>query len=94
MFPSIRESFGVVQIEAMACGKPVVVTFNGGSEEIVTSESGILVIARDEVALSDAIERGLDKKWECMNIVNYSKKFSLEHVSKILANHYSEILKG
>lgn len=93
VFPSIRESFGVVQIEAMACGKPVVATFNGGSEEIVTHESGILVEACNEVALADAIECGLDKKWEGGKIVEYSKKFSLANVSKILANLYSEILR-
>jgi glycosyltransferase involved in cell wall biosynthesis len=93
VFPSIRESFGVVQIEAMACGKPVVATFNGGSEEIITHESGILVESCNEVALTDAIECGLDKKWDVMKILEQSKKFSLEHVSKALANLYSEILK-
>ncbi len=94
VFPSIRESFGIVQIEAMACGKPVVATINGGSEEIVTPESGILIIPRSEVALADAIECGLGKKWDGEKIVEYSKKFSLEQVSTMLANHYTELLKG
>lgn len=93
VFPSIRESFGVVQIEAMACGKPVVATINGGSEEIITQESGILIEASNDVALADAIEYALDKKWDREKIVEYSKKFSIEQVSKILANHYAEILR-
>lgn len=92
VIPSIRESFGVVQIEAMACGKPVVATINGGSEEIITSVSGILVESCNEVALADAIECGLDKKWDVNKILEQSKKFSLANVSKILANLYSKII--
>ncbi len=94
VLPSIRESFGVVQIEAMACGKPVVATINGGSEEIISPESGILVEPGNETALADAIECGLDKTWDRERIVEYSRKFSLEHVSKMLTNQYSEIRNG
>ena len=93
VFPSIRESFGVVQIEAMACGKPVVATINGGSEEIVSPDSSTLVEPRNAFALADAIDCGLEKKWDSEKIVDYSKKFSLEHVSMRLANQYSEIIK-
>jgi teichuronic acid biosynthesis glycosyltransferase TuaC len=53
--PSLSEGFGVVLVEAMACGKPVVATACGGPEEIVTSHTGILVPPADEKALAQAM---------------------------------------
>lgn len=56
VLPSLAESFGVVLIEAMAAGIPVVATRSGGPEEIVTDDVGTLVPPRDPQALAAAIE--------------------------------------
>jgi teichuronic acid biosynthesis glycosyltransferase TuaC len=53
------ETFGVVLIEALATGLPVVATSSGGPECIVTPEDGILVPVGDLDALGDALERML-----------------------------------
>ena len=42
-------------IEAMAVGKPVIATPLGGSKELVTSETGILVPPEDASAIAEAI---------------------------------------
>lgn len=42
-------------IEAMAVGKPVIATPLGGSKELVTSETGILVPPEDALAVAEAI---------------------------------------
>jgi phosphatidylinositol alpha-mannosyltransferase len=55
------ESFGVVLIEAMAAGVPVVASAIPGYDEVVTHDvSGILVPPRDPAALAEAAGRILD----------------------------------
>jgi len=56
--PSIRESFGVAAVEAMACEVPVVVSDAEGLQEVVVDgETGIVVPRHDSMALSNAIMR-------------------------------------
>lgn len=56
------EAFGIVQLEAMHCGKPVVSTRLGNGVEFVNrdGETGFLVEPRDTPALVSAISRLLD----------------------------------
>jgi len=60
VLPSLHETFGVVLIEALACGKPVIATMCGGPEEIVNPTNGLLVPPGDEVALGRAMLQMLD----------------------------------
>lgn len=55
VLPSLVETFGVVVIEDMACGKPVVATRCGGPENILLSEHGILVPPGDPGALASTM---------------------------------------
>jgi glycosyltransferase involved in cell wall biosynthesis len=52
------ESFGMVAIEAMAAGVPVIAANHGGVLDILLHEqTGLLFPPRDALALADAIER-------------------------------------
>jgi glycosyltransferase involved in cell wall biosynthesis len=54
--PSEYEGFGLPAGEAMACGVPVVATDGGALPEVV-GDAGLIVPAKDPVALADAIRR-------------------------------------
>jgi glycosyltransferase involved in cell wall biosynthesis len=54
---SLKETFGVVLIEALACGRPVITTRSGGPEDVVTESNGLTVEPGDPAALGEAMER-------------------------------------
>ena len=64
VLPSLSETFGVVNAEAMAFGKPVISTKCGGPEFVVTPETGILVPPADPEKLANAIEGFLTGKYK------------------------------
>lgn len=58
---SMAEPFGIVIVEAMAAGVPVVATRGGGVDEIVEHErNGLLVSFGDDAGIASAVERLLD----------------------------------
>lgn len=55
VLPSIEEGLAMVQGEALACGCPIIVTSNTGSEDLITNgREGIIVPIRDVQAITDA----------------------------------------
>ena len=60
--PSRRETLGMVLVEALACGTPVVATRSGGPADIVTPEVGRLVRVEDPGALAAAIAEVVDSR--------------------------------
>ena len=56
ILPSFSESFGLVLIEALACGKPVIGSDVGGISEIINNDVGLLVNPNDISSIADAID--------------------------------------
>ena len=93
VLPSLSESFGIVQIEAMACGKPVVATRNGGSEGIIINEKlGILVGPKDSDGLAKAILVALETEWDDEFIRDYARQFAWDGIAKGIVGVYKEVL--
>lgn len=59
--PTYSDNYPTTNLEAMACGTPVVTYCTGGSPEALTSETGITVEQGDIDALAEAITHICDK---------------------------------
>lgn len=93
--PSLHESFGVVIIEAMACGKPVLGTSVGGVPEIIRNkEVGLLVKSADAESLSQGMLQGLSKKWAKEKIIDYSQQYAWDRITNRILGVYEKALES
>lgn len=91
------ETFGVVLIEALALGKPVVATRCGGPESIVTDEVGVLVEKNSVPALCNGMEMIYTNRenLDANKIRTYCQKnFSEDAVTDKLLHIYQNILRS
>ncbi len=96
VLPSRIESFGMVLVEALACGTPVVSTRCGGPEEIVTEQVGALAAPEDPEALAEAIDRVLSRAAEYApeRLREYAlQNFGLESVGRRLEHIYKDAIR-
>lgn len=80
ILPSKYETFGVVVIEALAAGKPVIATRSGGPESTINEQVGILVDTDDIEGLALAMR----------TIYNNYCSYSPEHIRSYCYHHFSE----
>ncbi|MBM3267209.1 MAG: glycosyltransferase [Candidatus Sericytochromatia bacterium] len=95
--PSHYEAFGMVAIEAMACGCPVVASAAGGlAANILDGRTGLLATPRDVPAFTHAIARvlavpGLARKLARSALVRAHREFDWARVALCLDRHYASL---
>ena len=96
VLPSRAESFGVVLVEALACGTPVVATRCGGPEEIVNEQVGVLVPPEDPEALAQGIRHVLDHRTDydpARLRAHALENFGLDSVGRRIEDLYNRALE-
>lgn len=91
------ETFGVVVVEAFACGLPVIGTSIPALQELIGSENGILVDVGDVEALMFAMQRFIVREGHFQPSVIRSRvvqKFSYSAVSAKFISLYSQMKKS
>lgn len=97
-YSSDQEGFGIVLLEALACGKPVVTTeIVGVSKDVQNLNAGIVVKPRDVKNLADAIIRILQdddlKRKMGKNGRKVAEKYSWEKVAGVVEKIYTELVR-
>ncbi|OFW00406.1 MAG: hypothetical protein A3I61_04695 [Acidobacteria bacterium RIFCSPLOWO2_02_FULL_68_18] len=80
-----EEDFGIVPIEAHACGRPVVALARGGAlETVIDGENGVLVAEPEAGALAAALERASRLRFDPARIRAGAARFARErHVERL-----------
>jgi glycosyltransferase involved in cell wall biosynthesis len=96
---SLHEGFGVVLLEAMFCGLPIVATNKGGQTDIITDgKNGILVSPGDAKVLDDAISDMMSSpdKRKSMSLANREnvKRYNISSVAERYMNAFTETAKS
>ncbi|MDB6170447.1 MAG: hypothetical protein JWM88_3311, partial [Verrucomicrobia bacterium] len=83
--PSEKEGFGLVYLEAMAHGRPCLGARAGGTPEVITPESGLLVRYGDVPGIAAAAVESLRRPWDEAAIRARARHFSYPQFQARLA---------
>jgi len=94
VFPSEQEDFGIIPVEAMAAGTPVIALNQGGVKEtVVDGKTGIFFDERTPESLAKAVQRFETMKFKSEDCIAQAKKFSKERFKKEMLQFVNAKLK-
>ena len=100
IFPSEQEDFGIIPVEAMASGTPVISLNQGGVKEtVIEGKTGLFFEESTPESLVEAVKRFEDlsmhrnMKFKQKDCINQARKFSKERFKKEMLQFVNEKLK-
>jgi UDP-glucose:(heptosyl)LPS alpha-1,3-glucosyltransferase len=92
VFPTLYEAFGLVTIEALASGTPVIATRVGGIEDYVTDGENGYFVQRDADSIASAILRALQSESHFQMLRENARRTALQYTWHEIANRYYTLL--
>lgn len=89
-----EEDFGIVPVEAMACGTPVLAYGKGGLAEIVTNDTGILLAEQTVNAFVEGIRKMEHASFDPLLVRKRAEKFSQEKFNQQLGAYVGSLVGG
>ncbi|HSK09383.1 MAG TPA: glycosyltransferase [Vicinamibacterales bacterium] len=90
-----EEDFGIVPVEAQACGRPVVAAAIGGAlETVIDSETGVLVAPGSAEAMADGIARALATRFAPAALRGHAERFGRERFTARIAGIVDDTLSA
>ncbi len=93
---SHREGFGLVGLEAMACGRPLVATASGGPMDYLEPDGNALVVPPgDAGAIADAVGRLLEDEALAARLIRRgretAKRFGVGSAARAVGDFYAQV---
>jgi glycosyltransferase involved in cell wall biosynthesis len=97
VFPSLTETQGLVTIEAMFCGLPVVAIGVQGTADVMKGDNGGFMVKNDKLEFTDRVRCLLDNenlyRQKSAEAKEYAKQWSIDILSEKLETIYTESIK-
>jgi glycosyltransferase involved in cell wall biosynthesis len=94
LFPQIEDA-GIVPLEAMACGRPVIALNRGGSlDTMIDGKTGLLFKDQTLEGLSKAVKKFETMKFDPKFIRKHAEQFDVEHFKKKILNYIEKEWEG